>query len=226
MVYLQVVLFSVFSALFLFLLARLIGYRQVSELTVFDYINSITIGSIAAELSTSEDWETAARCTIGLVIYAALTLLLSFICLKSARLRRYALGEAAVLMKNGRLVRENFTRGRINLNEFLMQCRNAGQFDLSELDTVYLEANGRISILPRPEERPATPADLSLHPQKEEIPVPVIMDGEIQDGNLRALGFEEKWLGDRLREAGVRQDEVFLATAAQGGAFWFSRAET
>ena len=52
------------------------------------------------------------------------------------------------------------------------------------------------------------------------------MDGEIQDGNLRALGFEEKWLGDRLREAGVRQDEVFLATAAQGGAFWFSRAET
>lgn len=222
MLYWQILILSTVSALALFFLARLLGYRQISELTVFDYINSITIGSIAAELAAADSWEGAARYAIALVVYAGFTWLLSLLCARFPRFRRYAVGETAVLMQKGHLIPENFCRAHMDPNDFLMQCRNAGYFDLAQIDTVYLEPNGRISIHPCAKERPVTPADLSLAPPEEEIPTPVVLCGRALTENLSALGFDMAWLSRQLATHGLDAAHTFLATATRQGTVWCS----
>lgn len=148
MEYVQVLLASLFSIVALFLITKLLGYRQMNQLSMFDYINGITIGSIAAELAASwgeEFW----KWTIALVIYGLATFLLSLATDRSIKARRFIAGKPIPLYENGQLLDQNFRRAKLDLNEFLMQCRLAGYFDLSQLEAVLFESNGMLSILPR-----------------------------------------------------------------------------
>ena len=159
MEYAHVILASLFSILALFLITKLLGCRQMNQLSMFDYINGITIGSIAAELAASwgkEFWQWA----IALVIYGLATFLLSLATDRSIQARRLITGTPIPLYENGQLLDQNFRRAKLDLNEFLMQCRLAGYFDLSQLETVLFEPNGMLSILPASPYRPATPFDL------------------------------------------------------------------
>lgn len=130
MEYAHVILASLFSILALFLITKLLGCRQMNQLSMFDYINGITIGSIAAELAASwgkEFWQRA----IALVIYGLATFLLSLATDRSIQARRLITGTPIPLYENGQLLDQNFRRAKLDLNEFLMQCRLAGYFDLS-----------------------------------------------------------------------------------------------
>ena len=134
MEYAHVILASLFSILALFLITKLLGCRQMNQLSMFDYINGITIGSIAAELAASwgkEFWQWA----IALVIYGLATFLLSLATDRSIQARRLITGTPIPLYENGQLLDQNFRRAKLDLNEFLMQCRLAGYFDLSQLET-------------------------------------------------------------------------------------------
>lgn len=145
--YLHVVLTSTFSVAALFVITKLLGYRQMSQLSLFDYINGITIGSIAAELANSDGTEFW-QWLIALVVYGLLTLLLSWATDHSIIMRRFITGKPIPLYENGQLLDHNFRKAKLDLNEFLMQCRIKGYFDLSQLETVLFEANGSLSILP------------------------------------------------------------------------------
>ncbi len=225
MEYLFVLGAALFSAVALFFTARLLGYRQIAELTVFDYINSITIGSIAAELAAAKSPDDAARYLIAMAVYALFTYIMSLADLRSILFRRYMTGESAVLMKDGKLIPANFRRAKLDIQEFLMQCRNAGEFDLSRLDTVFLEPNGKISILPRADHQNLTPKDMELSPPKAEVPVPVIVDGKCMHANLQALGFDEKWLSAQLERENASLSSVFLATATKSGSLYCSKKQ-
>ena len=107
MSYVQVILTALLSVVVLFLITRLIGYRQLSELSLFDYINGITIGSIAAELATGERDEIG-EILVAMVIYGAFAIILALITDKSITMRRLIVGNPIVLMKNGRLYYEGF----------------------------------------------------------------------------------------------------------------------
>lgn len=213
--YLYIILLSLFSILTLFLLTKLIGYRQMSEMSMFDYISGITIGSIAAEMATSlEDnfWEP----WTAVVVYGLTTAFLAYITSKNLKLRQFISGEPYILLNNGELYEENFKKGHVDLSEFLVQCRINGYFDLSQLQAAILEENGKISFLPRAEQRPATPSDLNLKPQSESILPTYIMDGHILQENLQHSGKDETWLLRQLEAHGCSDvREVFLATGNQ-----------
>ena len=156
------IVLSVGSLIVLFLLTKLMGYRQMSQLSLFDYINGITIGSIAAEMATNlEDYH---RPLTAMIIYGLATVLLSLLTGKSIKARRFVNGKPLILLHHGTLYEENLRKAKIDLNEFLEQCRVSGYFDISQLQAVILEGNGRLSFLPKTEERPVTPAELRLTP--------------------------------------------------------------
>ena len=178
MEYAHVILASLFSILALFLITKLLGCRQMNQLSMFDYINGITIGSIAAELAASwgkEFWQWA----IALVIYGLATFLLSLATDRSIQARRLITGTPIPLYENGQLLDQNFRRAKLDLNEFLMQCRLAGYFDLSQLEAVLFEPNGMLSILPASPYRPATPFDLERAVEQSTLLVNVILDGKV-----------------------------------------------
>ena len=143
---LQVAVTSVGAFVALFLLSKLMGHRQISELSVFDYVNGITIGSIAAEMAT--ELEKPLRPLVAMVVWALLVWLLEALTSKCPRLRKYISGAPSIIFDNGKLYRRNMKKARLDLSEFLIQCRQQGFFDLGAIQTAVYEPDGRLTILP------------------------------------------------------------------------------
>lgn len=208
----KTILTSLGSLTVLFMLAKVIGNRQVSQMTLFDYIIGITIGSIAAEMATSLDSDFFKPLT-AMIVYAIVAVLTAYLSCKSLLLRKFFTGTPILLLENGKLYEKNLLKAKIDINEFLTQCRVAGYFDLSKLSAAVLETNGQISFLPLAKERPLTPNDMQIHPNKDAPLVNIVIDGKIINKNLIFTGNNEEWLYKKFAENGVASvDEVFLAT--------------
>lgn len=207
---------SLISLIVLFLLAKLCGNKQMGELTMFDHIISITIGSIAAEFAT--ELENPERPLIAMTVYASVSALISIITAKSLKLRRLLFGHSIILMEKGKIYRKNIKKAKLDLNEFLMQARSNGFFNISDIDTAVLEPSGKISFLPFSNKRPATPEDLKLVPGSEGVFVNVIMDGIVLEKNLKTVGKDRNWLKNELKAKGIKKAaDVFLATLDRFG---------
>ena len=209
---LKIALLSASSLIVLFLLTKLMGNKEVSQLSMFDYIIGITIGSIAAEMATALESDFT-QPLVAMIVYAFITVLISFINTKSLKSRKVITGKPLILFDNGRLYRNNFKKSKLDLNEFLMLCRNGGYFNLSDLETVLLEPNGKLSFLPVSDKRPVTPIDLNLSFPNERLTTNVILDGKVVITNLLETGNDEIWLQKQLNSQGFDDiDEIFLAT--------------
>ncbi|MDO4175386.1 MAG: DUF421 domain-containing protein [Eubacteriales bacterium] len=223
---LQTALTALFSFAALFVITKLIGYRQLAQMSTFDYINGITIGSIGAEMAIAEGqefWEWA----IALAIYGVATWLLAVLSDHSVKARRMVNGRAIVLLDKGKLYDKNFRRAHMDIHEFQMECRSNGYFDLSQIQTAVLESNGKVSILPVSRARPATPEDLALAVQQENMCANVIIDGKIMKKNLNNMGFDIEWLKKQLqKQRKTKLSNIFLATCSSDGMLTvFERAD-
>lgn len=208
----KIISLSLGSLVILFLLTKLMGNREISQLTMFDYIVGITIGSIAAEMSTSLE-NNFVEPVVAMLIYGIVSFSISFFTCKSLNMRRFFTGRAKILLDNGKLYRKNFKSAKLDLNEFLMECRINGYFNLSDIQTAILEPNGRISFLPKSLKRPATPEDLNLSPSKENIVYNIILDGVLLKENLEKSGNNINWLENNLKKQGISDiKKIFLAT--------------
>lgn len=207
---LKVCFTSLGSLIVLFISTKLIGNKQISELTMFDYINSITIGSIGAEMATNVDIFHLSLTAIA--VYTLVILLVSYVTQKSVKIRRILTGTSIILMENGKLYPKNFSKSKLDINEFLTQCRINGYFNLEEIDTAILEQNGKISILPNVSARPVNTKDLNLAVPQEKISVNVILDGSVMEDNLRRSGNDIEWLKHELEKQNITSiSDVFLA---------------
>ncbi len=216
MEWVKIVFTSLGSLFLLFILTKLSGNKHISQLTLFDYIVSISVGSIAAEMATK--LENPEHSVIAMVIYIGISIIINYITQKSLKARRILFGHTIILMKDGKLYRKNLKKAHIDLNEFSMQARAEGYFDLSAINSAVLEPNGRISFMPFSAKRPATPEDLKIVPACEEIFVNVIMDGRLLVNNLSAVGKDENWLRNELKAQGIKSiKEVFLASLDKNG---------
>ncbi len=215
MEFLQILGASLLSLLILFLLTKLMGNKQISQLTLFDYITGITIGSIAAELAT--ELENPLRPAEAMIVYGLAAVAISICSSKSNRLRALFGGKPLILLQNGVLSREKLKKARLDLNEFLTMARLAGYFDLSQIQTAVFEKNGDVSFLPKSQYRPANPNDMKLPVQQEELLWNVIVDGNLMEAELKAAGKDAQWLREQLKARGTRTEEVFLATLDNAG---------
>lgn len=209
---LKIFTLSVSSFIVLFLLTKIMGNRQMSQLSMFDYINGITIGSIAAEMATSIE-DNFMQPLLAMVTYAALATIASYACTHSIKIRNIITGKSLILMDNGKIYEKNLNKSKLDINEFLVQCRNNGYFDLNNIETAVLEPNGRISFLPKADQRPSTPNDFNLKPNQDKLVSNVIIDGKIMKDNLKYTGNNEKWLKKQMKTLGVSKvEDIFLAT--------------
>lgn len=208
----KICLSSLGSIFVLFILMKILGNRQMSQLTMFDYINGITIGSIAAEMATSLE-DDFMKPLLAMIIYTAIILLLSKISEKSLKARLIISGKALVLYKNGELNYANFKKAKLDIDEFLTQCRINGYFNLADLEMAILETNGHISFLPLSNKRFVTPEDLNIFPEQEKAVFNIIMDGRIIEENLIASGNNKTWLENNMKKQKVTNiSDIFLAT--------------
>lgn len=206
---LKVILTSVLSAVSLFVIAKIIGHKQMSQLDFFDYITGITIGSIAAELAT--ELEEPLKPLIAMIVYGVITVVLTTITSKFPKMRKFINGTPTIIMDNGKIYRKNMKKAKIDLSEFMVLCRQEGYFNLSDIQTAIFEYNGRLTVLPVSTKRPLNPEDMNLTPQSEYINTEVIMDGRILEDNLNRMGLDSKWLKKKIKEQGFNNaNDIFL----------------
>ena len=206
---LKVVLTSVLSAFALFVIAKVIGHKQMSQLDFFDYITGITIGSIAAELAT--ELEDPLKPLVAMIVYGIITFSLTVLTSKIPKMRKFVNGTPTIIMDGGKIYRKNLKKAKIDLSEFMVMCRQEGYFNLSDIQTAIFEYNGRLTVLPVGTKRPVNPEDVNLKPESEYISTEVIMDGRVLDENLKRMGLDSKWLEKQLKEQGYKNaKEIFL----------------
>lgn len=211
----QTILTTLLSIVVIFLLAKLMGTKQVSQMTMFDYVVGITIGSVAAELAT--ELEEPVKPLTALILYGLVAVLISILTSKSIRARSMVTGKPLVLLENGVIYRKNLQKARLDLNEFLTYCRIGGWFDLNQLQAAVLEHNGIVSFLPKETDRPATPTDLNLNPKQSQVQIPFVMDGVLLEENIRQAGKEESWVHRSLLREGYKDEKEVLLALWDGG---------
>ena len=213
---LSVLLSAFVSLLLLFLLCKLMGNKQISQLSMFDYIIGISIGSIAAELAT--ELENPLRPAIAMVVYALAAFFISVLTSRSIRARKLFTGKPILLMDKGVIYKKNMQKARLDLSDFLTLCRIQGYYNVSDLETAILEENGTISFLPKSDARPVQPRDLHVYPKQEFVQANVILDGVVLNRTLQALGHDEAWLREQLKTLGYKSPkQIFLAVCDDTG---------
>ena len=202
---------SLMSLIVLFLATKLIGKKQVSELSLFDYVIGIYIGNFTAEMTMNLDGQYI-NGVVALMTFGVIAYLISLVTMKSIRLRRFFIGVPTIIIQNGKIIEKAMRHVMIDINDLLEQCRINGYYDLTQIEYAIMEANGKISIMPKADYRPLTPNDMNLKVQKEELQANVIIDGVIMQNNLENMNKSIDWLEKELKVKGYKEyNDIILA---------------
>lgn len=202
---------SLLSLLILFLVTKLIGKKQVSELSLFDYVIGISIGNFTAEMTMNLDNQYV-NGIVALIVFGLVAYIISYLTMKSIHIRRFFIGTPTIIIQNGKIIEKAMRHVMIDINDLLEQCRISGYYDLNEIEYAIMEANGKISIMPKSEYKPLTPNDMKIKVQKEELQANVIIDGVIMQNNLENMNKTIDWLEKELKVKGYKDcNDIILA---------------
>ena len=208
---LVVVIRSFISFFVLLVLIRLMGKQQVSQLTFFDYVVGITIGSIASTLSVQLNQNTTATLA-GLLVWTALPIMLAFLSLKNVWIRKVVEGEATVVVENGKILERNLAKLRLSTDDLIAQLRTKNVFNLADVEFALLENNGKLSVELKSQKQPLTPGDLQIPTRYAGLPTTLIADGKLLKDALKSLNLSQAWLQHQLEKQQIKDiTQVSLA---------------
>lgn len=217
---------AVVMFLFLLILVKLMGQREVSKFGLIDFIVGVIMGSAVAGTLDNSDTDLKGP-MIAIATLAGLQILISIIGLKSLHIKRVLEEEPIILVQNGMLLESTLEKTRINLDDLLSQLRQKGFFYLEQVEFAVLEPNGSISVLPKSQDRFVTPKDLKIDTAYEGYPAVIIQDGKVRTKNLKKIGLTETWLQEQLKINNVSSPkEVLVATLDTQGKLFFSLKNT
>lgn len=203
---------SIVSLIVLFLITKLMGKKQASELSLFDYVIGISIGNYTAEMVMNFDYQYI-NGIIAILTFGIISYLVSVLTMKSMSLRRFLIGVPTIIIDEGKISLEALKKAKLDINDFLEQCRGEGYFDVSEISSAILEVNGKISILPKRDYQIPTLKDLKIKANKEYLSVNVIIDGNLMENNLKNSNKNKAWLDKELEKQGYNgYENILLAT--------------
>lgn len=209
--FLLILIRSILSFVVLLALTRIMGKKQLSQLTFFDYVVGITIGSIAATMSVDKNVQIS-NGVVSLIIWGLFPILLGYFGLKSRKLIRLTDGRPSIVIKNGEVLEESMKKNQLAIDEIMMLLREKGVFKVDDVEIAILETNGELSIMKKSDLDPLTPRLLGMKVELEHAPSLLIVDGQILNKNLSTLGYSKQWLMKELEKQGIFSiGEVFLA---------------
>ena len=215
----EFVLRSFVSVGLLFIMAKIIGPRQIAQMTFYDYILGISTGSIAAATAVDDQiplWAGA----VALAIYAFVSIGMALAGSKSILARRFFTGIPDILLYKGQLLESHLKKNHLDVNDITSLCRASGYFDISELEYIIIEPNGTLSFLPKSEKAPLTPKDMQMFPSPATLSANVIIDGHVMKEHLKSIGKTDHWLKDQLLTLNIHNEsDILLAVADENGKF-------
>lgn len=210
--FLIVIIKSIVSIIILFFLTKLMGRKQISQLSMYDYIIGITIGSVVAEISTNLE----ADFILGIIVmttFTIISMIITKITSKNIIFRRFIKGVPTILIEDGKIIKEGLKKSKIDINDLLQEARINNYFDISKINYALMEANGKISFLVKSKYNNVTPSDLKLKVNEEDLCINLLLDGKILNNNLKIIKKDETWLLKRLVKQGYpNYNDLLLVT--------------
>lgn len=207
------------SMTMLFVLTRILGKKQISQLTFFEYVTGIVIGDLAGFMSTDIEANYIHGAT-ALLIWFAVPLVAETLALKNKTLSVWLEGRGTVFIREGKVLEENLRKERYTGDELMEQLRTKGVFNPQEVEFAILEASGELSVMLKEEYQPLTADTLGIRTKRSPPPQAVIIDGMVQQDGLSLLGLSRSWLEGELERRGHTADRIFLAVADGAGGLY------
>ncbi|SHI59787.1 Uncharacterized membrane protein YcaP, DUF421 family [Clostridium cavendishii DSM 21758] len=212
------IIFRAVSTYFILLfLARIMGRKQISQLTYFDYIVGITIGSIAGEAAIDPNVDMLDG-MFAVFIWSVLTILISEVNLKNIKIRLWVDSEPLLIIDKGKVIYKNMKKARYNIGDLLMQLRDKDIFYITDVEIAILEPNGTLSVLKKAEKSELTVSDMNIKKAKTGIMAELVLDGKILSSHLRQVKKDENWIFEQLKIRNINniKDVVFFGVQADG----------
>lgn len=207
-----IIMRSIVSLTVLFAVTKLLGKKQVSQLSLFDYVIGISIGNFAAEITINMETQFI-NGIVAMIVFGLIAFSVSIITMKSITLRRFFMGTPTILIQKGKILEKNLKKVKFDVNDLLEECRSKNYFDLKQIEYAVMESKGTLSILPKDEYKQVTKKDMKLQIKKQELVANVIIDKNIMINNLKNMNKDEEWLKHQLKEKGYNDTEnILLAT--------------
>lgn len=203
-----VILKTLFLYFFIVLLYRIMGKKEVGQLGIMDLIVWVLIAELAA-LSLERPENSLWLSVIPILTLFCIQIILSFVSIKSTKVRRFMDGRPVVIIKNGRLMFHEMTKLRYSLDDLISQLREQGIKSIEEVNFAVLENNGKLSVFE----------------SGNDYPLPLILDGVIDQYVLKEIHKDEKWLMRLLQKRNIALDDVFYAFYTQNKTFIIKRSE-
>ncbi|MCX7920521.1 MAG: DUF421 domain-containing protein [Clostridia bacterium] len=219
------ILYTILAYFMALTVARIVGRKMISQMTFFDYIIGVTLGSVTANFALVSQIPISSAITV-LITLGVLTLTLDYAHIKSLFIRKAIDSEPTVLVENGKIVNQNMSRTRFTINELLMQLREKNVFNIADVEFAVLETDGNLSVLPKSQKAPLTPSDLNISTKYKGLTKDLVIDGNIMSENLKDINLDENWLRDSLKGHGITNiREVFYAGLDSSGNLFVSKRQ-
>ena len=204
---------------------RIMGKRQLGELELSELVVAVLISNIAAH-PLQDIGIPLLNGVLPIAVLLSCELLISWLSLKSDRIRYLLFGKPSILIDHGRIDQKEMKSNRFSLDELSEALRKKGITDISTIRQAILETDGTLNVLQYAGCSPVTPEQLKLEAEDRGMPVTLISDGKIEMPNLRLLGKDSSWLKNKLREAGAQEAaEIYLMTVDAMGGLYVQKKE-
>jgi uncharacterized membrane protein YcaP (DUF421 family) len=218
-----IILRTVFIYFFLLVIMRMMGKREIGKLSVFDLIVSFMIADLSAMAIDSE--KPMFIGIISILTLAIFQVFISYLSLKSKKIREWADGKPVVIVEKGKILDDQMAKARYNMDDLMVQLREKNIADVSDVEFAILETTGKLSVFPKEKKTCEEGVHNSLRPFQ--MPVPLIIDGKVQDEGLRQIGKTRFWLKNEIQKQGYRDfKEIFYASVNSNGKLFIDRKDS
>ncbi|MBB2481894.1 DUF421 domain-containing protein [Bacillus sp. APMAM] len=207
--WLEVIIRSLSILIVLFILTKIRGKKQISQLSLFEYIIGITIGNISAETSVGVKSNFFYGVS-SLLVWTVIPLIISFSTLKNKKVREVLEGKATVVIKDGKIQEDTLNKEKYSIDNIMELLRQKNAFNIADVEFAVLEPSGDLSVLMKKESQPLTPKDIQMKVPSEKEPQTVIMEGKILDEPLGLTGYNRAWLEAELQKLNVALDNIVV----------------
>lgn len=219
----EMILRATLSFIVLLLMTRLMGRKQLSQLTFFNYITGIALGSIAGDIA-SESETPFLNGLVSLIWWSLLTILTAYIGMKSRTARTVIDGQPVVIIKKGRILENELKKAQINMDDLTMLLREQQVFSVKDVENAIFESNGQLSIMLKEDVQPVTKKDQKIFTiQPMYIPMELVVEGEIIEKNLKEAGITSNWLKSQLKSQNLQLSEIFYVELQQDGSLFIDK---
>lgn len=226
----HMVLYSILRTIMVYILmlilTRAMGRMLISQITFFDFIIAIVLGSVARVFAVDSDAPKYSS-FIVLVTFTILTLIINYMDMKSIKFRRLINDEPIIVVKNGKIMDKNLCKVPLSINDLLMLLREKDVFDICEVEIALVEYDGRLSVLLKSEKQPVTAENLNMQTKYKSLMVDIIIDGKVIEKNLFNENKDMQWLRSKLNSRNIKNiKDVFYAGLDSSGQIYASLKST